>query len=241
MREKEKSGARDVVSASSDVTEALRRTHSLIAGEVAKSAFATQTLAESTAALKELQQTYQGIDGLLAKSRDLVGTLLTSQKSDTWYLRTSFYVLLATLTWLVFRRFLYGPLWWVVWLPVRTTFRVGKGVTSSLAGGGGGASMVVVDQVGGTRTAGLGEEGAVPTVEVGDGKTEKERVDEELAQKIKDVLDREREMGAEVNEAVVAEEAANGGKPNPMKRMWEGEDAEPELEAAVEGRQRDEL
>lgn len=46
---------------------------------------------------------------MLKKSRDLLGTLLRSQKSDTWYLETAFYILLATLAWLLFRRILYGP------------------------------------------------------------------------------------------------------------------------------------
>jgi len=243
IREKEKSGVRDVVSASSDVTDALRRTHALIAGEVAKSSFATQTLAESTAALKELQQTYDGIDGLLTKSRDLVGALLTSQKSDTWYLRTSFYMLLATLSWLVFRRFLYGPLWWVVWFPVRTTFRTGKAV-SNLAGGAGaesGPSMAVVDSVGKTKTVGMAEEGAVPTAKVGVEDTKEAKADggsmiDEVGRMIEDSL--KGKVPEEVDEAVwnASEDAAEDRKPNPMKRMWE----EPAVEAGGE-RPRDEL
>ncbi|KAK0657631.1 Sec20-domain-containing protein [Cercophora newfieldiana] len=221
MREKEKLGARDVVSASSDVTDALRRTHALIAGEVAKSAFATQTLAESTAALKELQQTYDGIDGMLAKSRDLVGALMTSQKSDTWYLRTSFYMLLCTLGWLVFRRFLYGPLWWVVWFPVRTTFRTGKAV-SNLAGGGAGsgASMAVVDSAGKTKVVGIEEEGAVPTAKVGE---EERKVDgslvDELGRMVEDSL--RGKVPEEVEEAVWNASGEVEGEPNPKKRMWE--------------------
>ncbi|KAH6853815.1 Sec20-domain-containing protein, partial [Chaetomium sp. MPI-CAGE-AT-0009] len=124
----------DVLTTSSDITLALQRTHALIAGEVAKSAFATQTLAESSAALAELQRSYEGLDGLLARSRDLVGTLVRAQKSDTWYLRAALRLLLATLAWLVFRRFLYGPLWWVLWLPLRTGWRVTRGV-AQLGGG----------------------------------------------------------------------------------------------------------
>ncbi|KAK0632857.1 Sec20-domain-containing protein [Immersiella caudata] len=239
IREKEKNGARDVVSASSDVTDALRRTHALIAGEVAKSAFATQTLAESTAALKELQQTYDGIDGMLAKSRDLVGALMTSQKSDTWYLRTSFYMLLCTLAWLVFRRFLYGPLWWVVWFPVRTTFRTGKAV-SNLAGGAAdsGASMAVVDSAGKTTVVGIGEEAAVPTAKVGEETQETrgqgEGLVDELGQMIEDSI--KGKVPEEVEEVIrnVSEEEVV--QPNPKKRMWE----EPVVEAEGE-RVRDEL
>jgi protein transport protein SEC20 len=239
IREKGKNGTRDVVSASSDVTDALRRTHALIAGEVAKSAFATQTLAESTAALKELQQTYDGIDGMLTKSRDLVGALMTSQKSDTWYLRTSFYMLLCTLTWLIFRRFLYGPLWWIVWFPVRTTFRTGKAV-SNLAGGGAdsSANIAVVDPAGKTTVVGISEEGVVPTAQVGDAAAQDTKGDslvDEFGQMIEDSI--KGKVPEEVEEAIrnASEEAAEV-KPNPKKRMWE------EPVAGAEGeRARDEL
>ncbi|EGZ77000.1 Sec20-domain-containing protein [Neurospora tetrasperma FGSC 2509] len=170
----------EVVSASSSVTDALRRTHALIASEVAKSAFASQTLAESTAALKELQRSYEGIDSLLSRSRDLVSTLLQSQKSDTWYLRTSLYMLLCTLGWLVFRRWLYGPLWWVLWLPLRMVWKGGRvayGVSTHHGGHGAGetrtgegARMEVSvgnEGMGGRRVVvGMAEEGAVPTLQV---------------------------------------------------------------------------
>ncbi|KAK0731745.1 hypothetical protein B0H67DRAFT_501619 [Lasiosphaeris hirsuta] len=234
-------GARGVVTASSDVTSALRRTHALIAGEVAKSAFATQTLAESTAALQELQQTYAGLDGLLARSRDLVGTLLTSQKSDTWYLRTAFYVLLATLSWLVFRRFLYGPLWWVLWLPARTAWRTGSSVSSSLAGSGKGARMEVADPSGGGgKAVGVGEQGAVPTIKAAGGV--REAVVEEpegMVEKIGRMMDDVERAAANLTE----EETAAGEK-NPMKRMWEeeGVDGDDVVRVVVEEeRVRDEL
>jgi protein transport protein SEC20 len=145
----------NVVTTASEITLSLQRTHTLIAGELAKSSFASQTLAESSAALAELQKSYEGLDGLLTRSRDLVGTLLSAQKSDTWYLQMALRMLLATLAWLVFRRFLYGPLWWVLWLPLRTGFRVTKGVASSggsLAAGVG--RMEVVRPAG----EGVGEE-----------------------------------------------------------------------------------
>lgn len=172
-----------VLNASTDVTEALRRTHNLITTEISKSAFARQTLAESTEALKELNKNYEGIDSLLAKSKTLVGTLLKSQKSDTWYLQTAFYILLCTLVWLIFRRFLYGPLWWVVWLPVRSIFRTGKMVSEGVGGRGhvqesasGGARMEILGGEGeGYRVVGVGQEGAVPTVIGGVVKTEKEK------------------------------------------------------------------
>lgn len=64
-----------------------------------------------------MSESYSSLDTLLASSRTLASSLLRSQKSDTWYLETAFYVLLGTIAWLLFRRVLYGPLWWLVWLP----------------------------------------------------------------------------------------------------------------------------
>ncbi|KAK5663239.1 hypothetical protein OQA88_3666 [Cercophora sp. LCS_1] len=217
----------DVVSASSNVTDALRRTHALIAGEVAKSAFAAQTLAESTAALKELQGNYEGLEGLLAKSRDLVGTLLTSQKSDTWYLRTSFYVLLVTLAWLVFRRWLYGPLWWVLWLPVRTGFRTGKGVVR-WAGNGGEPQAL-----------------AVPTITVGGAERVYGREEEKGEDGGESMVERVARIVEDSVEGKLSEEELNAtaeeeDKPNPMKRMWE-EDVQGEGLRVGDERARDEL
>lgn len=95
--------------ATSDVTSALRRTQTLLSTEVERSRFAQEAFDESTAALASLGETYTDIGSVVNKSRELLGTLLRSQKSDTWYLETAFYLLLATLTWLVFRRLIFGP------------------------------------------------------------------------------------------------------------------------------------
>ncbi|KAI9720358.1 MAG: hypothetical protein M1812_002863 [Candelaria pacifica] len=113
-----------LVSSSSDVTAALRRTHQLMQSELSRSQFAHDTLQESTAALSSLSESYTNLDTLLSSSRTLVSSLLRSQKSDTWYLETAFYILASTILWLVFRRFFYGPLWWFVWLPVKLLYRV---------------------------------------------------------------------------------------------------------------------
>ena len=66
-----------------------------------------------------MSESYTDLDSLISSSRNLIGSLLRSQKSDTWYLETAFYILIGTIVWLVFRRILYGPLWWLVWLPLR--------------------------------------------------------------------------------------------------------------------------
>ncbi|KAK4193334.1 hypothetical protein QBC35DRAFT_481262 [Podospora australis] len=232
----------EVVNASSDVVLALRRTHALIAGEVQKSAFASQTLAESSAALAELQKNYEGLEGLLTNAKNLVGTLLTTQKSDTWYLQSAFRLLLATLVWLVFRRFLYGPMWWMVWLPLKLTYKTGKAVTSFGTGGGqkGAEMKVVVPGEGGgkvtTTVVNVGEEGSVPTIQIGkpvNTVDEENKMVEEVGRMVEDTLDqRDREegtVGGDVEDVegeirIVSEQTEGEGEEqerNPKKRMWE--------------------
>nr|POE49389.1 hypothetical protein CFP56_50306 [Quercus suber] len=97
------------LAAQSDVVAGLRRTYNQLSSEVTRSRFAQETLDESSAALARLGDQYEGLGSVVGKSRQLLGTLLRSQKSDTWYLETAFYILLATLAWLVFRRIFYGP------------------------------------------------------------------------------------------------------------------------------------
>ena len=105
--------------ASEDVTRALRRTHALLQSNLSQSQFAQQTLDESQDALKGLAESYGGTSELLKNSRSLVGQLVRSNKSDTWYLQTAFYMLALTIGWLFFRRILYGPMWWLVWQPLK--------------------------------------------------------------------------------------------------------------------------
>jgi protein transport protein SEC20 len=120
------------VNASSDVTAALRRTHEMMSQELSKSQFAYDTLRESTAALERLGESYSTLDSLLSSSKNILGTLLRSQKSDTWYLETSFYLLAATIVWLLWRRLLYGPTWWLVWFPMKIFFRSLTGVLTGI-------------------------------------------------------------------------------------------------------------
>ena len=105
--------------ASEDVTRALRRTHDLMTANIQQSQFAQQTLDESQDALRGLAENYGGTADILKNSRSLVGQLVKSNKSDTWYLQTTFYMLAITISWLVFRRILYGPMWWLVWQPLK--------------------------------------------------------------------------------------------------------------------------
>lgn len=159
-----------MVAASSDLTVSLRRAHQAVTDELSRSIAVHEVLQESTLKMKSLGSNYSRMDDMLRSSRDLVGVLLKSTKTDTWYLQTTFYMLLATLSWLVFRRFMYGPLWWLVWFPVRLVFRTGS-TAVGLAGGKPGATMEVGVAGGGegqsAKIVGVGEEGAVPTAQVG--------------------------------------------------------------------------
>jgi protein transport protein SEC20 len=123
-QDRPRAGGDEAVAVSEDVTAALRRTQRLLHTEVERSRFAQEMFDQSTEAIKQLSKQYTDLDTLIANSRSLISTLVTSTKSDTWYLVTTFYILVGTIGWLVFRRFLYGPLWWLVWIPLKLLFRL---------------------------------------------------------------------------------------------------------------------
>ncbi|UNI14846.1 Protein transport protein sec20 [Purpureocillium takamizusanense] len=213
------------VGASSNVTDALRRTHDLIAAELARSEFAHQTLEESSAALRQLGESYASLEGMLARSRDLLGALLRSQKSDTWYLQTSMYMLLATGTWLVFRRLLYGPMWWLVWLPLRVLFGVGSRAGSAvLQGKGGAGESGRAQQVGPDGREGLPPVEGLPDEDLptaGVGRESERRADKEadpdsMVEQVGKIIDAAREAD-ELGSLPDEEDQPR----NPKKRMWE--------------------
>ncbi|KAF4123997.1 protein transport protein SEC20 [Geosmithia morbida] len=131
---------RQTVGASSRVTDSLRQMHASLQAELERSEYANRTMQESTAAFHQLHESYSSLETMLTSSRDLLGTLLRSQKSDTWYLTTALYMLVVVGAWLVFRRLLYGPLWWLVWLPLRVVFGVGVKTGSAVVGRSGSGS-----------------------------------------------------------------------------------------------------
>lgn len=135
-----------LVSASSDVTAALRRTQQLLQGELSKSRFASETLAESGEALRELTARYSVFDDALLKSRALIRDLVKKNKSDRWYYETAIRILLATLLWIVVRRLFWGPLWLVVVWPVRTLWWAGAAAVGLGSSGSGSAGSAVVGQ-----------------------------------------------------------------------------------------------
>ncbi|KAM3505879.1 hypothetical protein MY11210_007789 [Beauveria gryllotalpidicola] len=221
------------VGASSSVTASLRRAHDLIASELGRSEYAHQTLSESSAALRRLDDSYGSLDSMLGRSRELLGTLLRSQKSDTWYLQTAFYMLAATAAWLVFRRLLYGPLWWLVLLPLRILFGVGSTATRAVLAKGRAPGDVVKERVVGGGGAedkreveGMPDE-ALPTVKVvvRDGKMEEE---EEVVEAVREAVKQAVEQTVEEAEAL--EQALN----EPVKDESAG-DEEPLVEAQGQG------
>ncbi|KAF5719641.1 transport membrane glycoprotein Sec20 [Fusarium mundagurra] len=214
------------VGASANVTNALRRTHDLIQAELARSEFAHETLTESSAALKQLNESYGSLDTMLASSKDLLGTLLRSQKSDTWYLQTTFYMLACTLGWLLFRRLLYGPMWWIVWLPLRLMFGLGTSAGSAVMHAGSGQGQV--------KEAGQASKG-VPVEGLPDDELPTVKVDTDQQAEVLEEVDKIVNVVREADELGNIPEGDEDNIGNPKKRMWE------EPDVVEQQRPRDEL
>ncbi|KAF5534605.1 transport membrane glycoprotein Sec20 [Fusarium mexicanum] len=214
------------VGASANVTNALRRTHDLIQAELARSEFAHETLTESSAALKQLNESYGSLDTMLASSKDLLGTLLRSQKSDTWYLQTTFYMLACTLGWLLFRRLLYGPMWWIVWLPLRLMFGFGSSAGSAMMHASSGQGQV--------REAGQASKG-VPVEGLPDDELPTVKVSTEQQAEVLEEVDKIVNVVREADELGNIPEGDEDNIGNPKKRMWE------EPDVVEQQRPRDEL
>ena len=134
---------------------------------------------QSTAALSTLSVSYTKLDTLLSSSRSLVSTLLHSQKSDTWYLQSAFWILIITISWLIFRRFLYGPGWWLLYLPAKIVWQLAVFITQSFLGAftytigvlGATKQSTALDQASGQVSATLPEQpsatGEIPTFPAG--------------------------------------------------------------------------
>lgn len=237
------------MNASSDVTAALRRTHALLQGNIEQSQFAQQTLDESSEALASLSESYSGLDSLLKSSGGLVRQLIRSNKSDTWYLTTAFYILVVTTSWLLFRRILYGPAWWLVWQPLRLMWWL---VMTILAGTGVGAGQkdaaalpTVVKESSTVPMASTGRPtwpadrpaAHVPVGAKGGGwgahkpqgmpEADGEKADKSLVDRIGEMT--EGNDAAKDEGETVLKDRAGAGPPNPKKRMYEQEnEADPQ-------------
>jgi protein transport protein SEC20 len=229
----------------------------MMASELSRSHFAHDTLKESTTALAQLSETYSTLDTMLARSKNLLGTLLTSQKSDTWYLETAFYILLSTIAWLVFRRLIYGPTWLLLWLPLKLlklsyTLLIGISTATGLIGGSNvsvrtssmAARETVVNDsaMRGAAQATMSGVGA-SSVNVGGGGgggtsqgSASEGSGESVSEQVGRIIDESREEQAVPGEDATEEEQAQD-QLNPKKRMWE----EDKKEAKEAQRKKDEL
>ncbi|ODM14258.1 hypothetical protein SI65_10313 [Aspergillus cristatus] len=228
-----------MMNASNDVTLALKRTHQLMQAELSRSHFAQQTLEQSTAAISSLSESYTSLDTLLSSSRKLANSLLRSQKSDTWYLETAFYIIVGTIAWLLFRRVLYGPLWWLVWLPFRLMFRTvfailgTVGITSKAVQSSQAADTVTVQQ---TPALAHETQRAVPEGDAGDTAWEREAAREETDQdRMIDKIGRmveegDKQEGTNIDDISPEERKQQDEIPrNPKKRMYEEESVKDEL------------
>ncbi|RYP09242.1 hypothetical protein DL764_001428 [Monosporascus ibericus] len=267
LRSAEMSKEDRIVGASHDVTQSLRQTHDLMASELSRSEFAHRTLKESTMALAELSESYSNLDTLLSTSRDLLGTLFKSQKTDTWYLETSFYLLLCTIAWLIFRRWLYGPMWWLVWLPLKLLFQGAVGLSKAVAPRG--SSQVdpsLSDPTMGTQSVlqqtRMNNEGA-PTIQVGQEEpTQSRQPDDQdsMVEQVARIVDESREEdtpaepragagenstkedddpGSDTKDETVLRDRGEDEPSNPKKRMMDEREEKKDVASDDEARERE--
>ncbi|KAJ5594109.1 uncharacterized protein N7459_000317 [Penicillium hispanicum] len=222
-----------VLNASNDVTAALRRTHHLMQAELSRSQFAQETLEQSTAAISSLSESYSSLDTLLTSSRSLANSLLRSQKSDTWYLETTFYILLGTIAWLLFRRVLYGPLWWLAWLPFKLVLRfvfaalgaVGLSSTKSIQPSPNPIASGISETLHQTAAAVSGSE--VPTNNAAwEEQPSAQEKEDRLIDKIGKMMDSDsKDEGTNIDDISPEERKRQEELPrNPKKRMYEAEE-----------------
>lgn len=183
------------MAASAEATRGLHRLRDNIEKALLLSNTTHDTLVESSTALAGLGDSYTSLDTMLSSSKQLVATLVRSRKSDTWYLQTSLYMLFITLAWLIFRRWLYGPVWWIVWLPLRLVFRTSVGVGNVMMPGEKGTDEKSPSQVQEVSVEALPDE-SLPTAKVGREETQgKGDVDpDSMVEKVGKIIDESEEQ-----------------------------------------------
>ncbi|KAI0815716.1 Sec20-domain-containing protein [Xylaria sp. FL0064] len=238
----EMSKEEQMISASHDVTQSMRRTHDLMSAELVKSDFAHNTLKESTEALAQLSENYSSLDTMLSSSRALLGTLLKSQKTDTWYLQSAFYLLVVTIGWLIFRRLLWGPTWWLVWLPLKLIFRTAVGVSNTVGLRGSKIqSNSESASIGSSPQQAYMKNRDVPTIRVGTPPVESQaaEVDGSMVEEIGKIIDEAQskisDADQRTDEETVLRDRTAEELPNPKKRMMQEEDG---VDAPTAGDQR---
>lgn len=215
--------------ASEDVTRALRRAHDLLQGNLTQSQFAQQTLDESQNALKDLSESYGGTGDLLKNSRSLVSQLVRSSKSDTWFLTTSFYILAATIAWLFFRRILYGPLWWLVWQPLRLMWWVTLSSLGTMGLGSSKSNSLSTGSTISTPTNRMEMPVSIKTTVPDEASSENSNSNpDSMIEKISHLLNNEETTYHDIDDLTEEERKLQEEQPrNPKKRMME---YEPDLE-----------
>ncbi|KAF1808971.1 hypothetical protein P152DRAFT_462025 [Eremomyces bilateralis CBS 781.70] len=119
------------VTAQSEVTDALQRTLELMQSEVERSRASQEVFEQSSRDLRGLAENYTDLDSLLSSSSTLLKSLLRTSKTDSWYLQTTFYLLLGTVLWLVFRRLLWSPIYWLCLQPLFLLLRLSSYLLSA--------------------------------------------------------------------------------------------------------------
>lgn len=92
---------------------------------------------------------------MLLKSRRLITDLVRKNKSDAWYYEKAIYIMIFTIIWLIVRRFLYGPFYLLVWLPLKICWWM-LSLCASIIGAGGSYDSEMFGGVSKTRVGGEG-------------------------------------------------------------------------------------
>ena len=218
--------------ASTDVTTALRRTHTLLQSELSRSQFAAETLNSSTAALQDLTHRYSAFDDIISSSRALISDLVRKNKSDKWYYEKAIQILLGLLVWLVIRRLLWGPIYLLLIVPFRITW---WGVSLVAGGLGVGGRREISEGVG----AGMGEATMVQVVGIPESMLEKKSPEgratpvsgegeKSMREQVEDIIDGELELEVEKVEMESAEPVNKNSKarnmeydPEEERQAWE--------------------
>ncbi|KAG0639210.1 hypothetical protein HOY80DRAFT_886599 [Tuber brumale] len=220
--------------ASTDVTTALRRTHTLLQSELSRSQFAAETLNTSTAALQDLTHRYSAFDDVISSSRALISDLVRKNKSDRWYYKKAIQILLGLLIWLIVRRLLWGPIYLVLGVPFKITWwglsLVARGlgiggrreIMESAGMGMGGATTVQVVGIPGSMLGTKSPEGSATSLS-GEGEGEKS-----MRERVEGIIDGEPEIEVERVEMEKAEPVTRNTKsrsmeydPGEERQAWE--------------------
>ncbi len=105
------------------VTDTLKRSHTLMQGELAKSSLNVEALDESTKNLQMLEQKYTALDIITRGSQKLISHI---EQADLWDKRMmigSLSFLAACVSWVIWCRVLKWPVTWALWTMFRG-FRV---------------------------------------------------------------------------------------------------------------------